>query len=354
MSAVNREVTIKIDDSFTGPVCDYSVGFLKFRQEGKTEVADPMGTGTFVKLGQLYGILTAGHVLEQFGSEETVGLVRFPSIHPALQNRRLNLGHTKRVMDWNGKECDAPDIAFVSIPEVDARELEARGAIFYNLGLSRDFKPGTDGNRMSTCYTLVGVVGEWTEEGSAGYTKGRKIDIGGLFGAAKSVRPFHEDGNDLIEIEVSYETGPRIPRSYGGVSGGALWELHVELDKNLTVVKVNKKLHGVAFRQSGDRKRVTASAPALIDAFVKNKIINAARIKKKLAIDAVEAETVKLIFRLYRQGDGTSGPLGVKNLTSWLNERGYRTRRCARFGLATVHGILSNKVYMGEHGRVDL
>jgi site-specific DNA recombinase len=42
-----------------------------------------------------------------------------------------------------------------------------------------------------------------------------------------------------------------------------------------------------------------------------------ARIKKKLAVDPVEAETVKLIFRLYRQGDGTSGPLGVKNLTSW-------------------------------------
>ena len=73
-----------------------------------------------------------------------------------------------------------------------------------------------------------------------------------------------------------------------------------------------------------------------------------ARIKKKLAIDAVEAETVKLIFRLYRQGDGTSGPLGVKNLTSWLNERGYRTRRGARFGVATVHGILSNPVYMGQ------
>ncbi|MBR2120131.1 MAG: recombinase family protein [Afipia sp.] len=73
-----------------------------------------------------------------------------------------------------------------------------------------------------------------------------------------------------------------------------------------------------------------------------------ARIKKKLAVDPVEAETVKLIFRLYRQGDGTSGPLGVKNLTSWLNERGYRTRRGARFGVATVHGILTNTVYIGE------
>lgn len=73
-----------------------------------------------------------------------------------------------------------------------------------------------------------------------------------------------------------------------------------------------------------------------------------ARIKKKLAIDAVEAETVKLIFRLYREGDGTTGPLGIKNLTSWLNQRGYRTRRGARFGVATVHGILSNPVYKGQ------
>jgi hypothetical protein len=56
-----------------------------------------------------------------------------------------------------------------------------------------------------------------------------------------------------------------------------------------------------------------------------------ARIKKKLAIDPVEAETIKLIFRLYRLGDGTSGPLRVKHLTSWLNERGYRTRLGARY-----------------------
>ncbi|WP_316168830.1 MULTISPECIES: hypothetical protein [unclassified Bradyrhizobium] len=270
---VQQEVTIKIDDSFTGPVCDYSVGFLKFRYEGKIEAADPKGTGTFVKLGKLYGILTAGHVLKEFGEQETVGLVRFPSVTPALQNRRLSLGHTKRVIDWNGKDCDAPDIAFVSIPEIDGRDLEASGAVFYNLGLARNYKISAPEHRMSMCYALVGVVGEWTENGSMGLTTGRKIDVGGLFGAAKSVRPFKEDGNDLVEVEISYETGPKVPKSYGGVSGGALWELHVELDKDLKVFKVNKKLHGVAFRQSGDKKRVTANATSLIDAIVKKKII---------------------------------------------------------------------------------
>lgn len=73
-----------------------------------------------------------------------------------------------------------------------------------------------------------------------------------------------------------------------------------------------------------------------------------ARAKKKLVIDPVEAETVKLIFRLYRHGDGRSGPLGVKSLTAWLNERGHRTRKGARFGVATVHKILTNTIYVGE------
>lgn len=72
------------------------------------------------------------------------------------------------------------------------------------------------------------------------------------------------------------------------------------------------------------------------------------RIKKRLAVDPVEAETVRLMFRLYRHGDGTTGPLGIKALTCWLNERGYRTRRRARYGVATVHGILTNTVYIGE------
>ena len=73
-----------------------------------------------------------------------------------------------------------------------------------------------------------------------------------------------------------------------------------------------------------------------------------ARIKKRLAVDAIEAETIKRIFRLYREGDGTSGPLGVKAVTCQLNERGYRTRKSARFGVATTHGILTNRVYVGE------
>ena len=79
------------------------------------------------------------------------------------------------------------------------------------------------------------------------------------------------------------------------------------------------------------------------------KIIEAERrgtkIKKKLDIDPVEAELVRLIFQLYTEGDQRTGALGIKETTKWLNARGYRTRKGATFGIGPVHGILTNKCY---------
>jgi site-specific DNA recombinase len=73
-----------------------------------------------------------------------------------------------------------------------------------------------------------------------------------------------------------------------------------------------------------------------------------AKIKKKLAVDPVEAETVRLIFKLYLLGDGSSGALGVKEIVKWLNRRGYRTRRGNSFGVGQVHKLLTNTIYIGR------
>ena len=72
------------------------------------------------------------------------------------------------------------------------------------------------------------------------------------------------------------------------------------------------------------------------------------KIKKKLDIDPVDAETPRLIFKLYLHGDGNSGALGVKEVVKWLNRNGYRSRRGETFGVASVHKILTNTVYIGQ------
>jgi site-specific DNA recombinase len=73
------------------------------------------------------------------------------------------------------------------------------------------------------------------------------------------------------------------------------------------------------------------------------------RTKKRLAIDPVEAEVVRLMFKLFREGDGASGPMGVKAVTNWLNVHGYRSRLGARWGKGALHQILTRRTYRGEH-----
>lgn len=112
-----------------------------------------------------------------------------------------------------------------------------------------------------------------------------------------------------------------------------------------------------ATRRRKDKKRRAGNcdAPNLTDAWVPDVLPNrwacskgygatasaagqsGSNRKKKLDVDSVEAETVRLIFKLYLDGDGTTGPLGVKETTKWLNSHGYRTRRGATFGVGPVH-----------------
>ncbi|WP_422028621.1 recombinase family protein [Pyruvatibacter mobilis] len=71
--------------------------------------------------------------------------------------------------------------------------------------------------------------------------------------------------------------------------------------------------------------------------------------KKKLAIEPKEAEVVKLAFKLYLHGDGKSGPLGIKDVTSYLNERGFRNRNGNPFRVQVMQQLLRRTDYIGEH-----
>ena len=54
------------------------------------------------------------------------------------------------------------------------------------------------------------------------------------------------------------------------------------------------------------------------------------RIKKWWEIEPRAAEIVRLMFRLFLEGDGSAGPMGVKAIAAWLNSRGFATDRASR------------------------
>jgi site-specific DNA recombinase len=73
------------------------------------------------------------------------------------------------------------------------------------------------------------------------------------------------------------------------------------------------------------------------------------RTKKTLEIDPVQAETVRLIFRLAREGNGSSGPMGIKSIATHLNAIGIRTRDGGKWGIDAVHKVLTRTTYVGRH-----
>ena len=62
-----------------------------------------------------------------------------------------------------------------------------------------------------------------------------------------------------------------------------------------------------------------------------------AKIKKKLEIDPIQAETVRRIYRMALNGVDNGGPMGLKSIAAWLNENNIRTRDGGRWGLGAVH-----------------
>jgi hypothetical protein len=265
-NASDKEIVIiPINESHAAVACDCAVGFLKFVNNSQELV----GGGTFVQLGKTKGILTAGHALEKLPVAGQIGPVRFPRIKPEFQNLRLQMDRTGRIMLWDKIEEHAPDLGFLKLADYDAANIEALGGVFYNLAKERDFAPSSPSHRMSTAHAVVGIVDEWTEEVSVDQPQSRKKIFGGLFGAVKTIRDFDEDGTQLVEIEVDYAQGPQISTSYGGVSGGALWQLHFELDAAKKLVRpLGKKLLGVAFRQSEDHRLISCNGTPSIDNLV--------------------------------------------------------------------------------------
>ncbi|AZO46172.1 recombinase family protein [Mesorhizobium sp. M7D.F.Ca.US.005.01.1.1] len=73
------------------------------------------------------------------------------------------------------------------------------------------------------------------------------------------------------------------------------------------------------------------------------------RTKKKIEPDPLTADHVRLMFRLARAGDSDNGPMGVRQIASYLNNRGIRTQTGGRWGLGGVHQVLTRSTYIGRH-----
>ena len=73
------------------------------------------------------------------------------------------------------------------------------------------------------------------------------------------------------------------------------------------------------------------------------------KVKRTLEVYEPEAKMVRQLFTLYLAGDGKTGPLGIKKITSYLNGHGKTRRNGKRYDIKFVHEALRNTAYIGKH-----
>jgi len=71
--------------------------------------------------------------------------------------------------------------------------------------------------------------------------------------------------------------------------------------------------------------------------------------KMGMEIDPQEAEVVRLMFKLYLEGDGKTGPKGIKAIVEHLNSNGHRVRKGGRFSVKFVDETLRRTAYVGRY-----
>ncbi len=227
---------------------DYSIGFVLPKTENGSPDARLGGSGTLVTIDEFHGILTASHVIKLLRTSEYTGLV-LPTAVKELHNLSFKTDDCSYVSFCpRGEPVNGPDIGiFVPPPDVLVT-LRARKS-FYNLSKRQQRmleKPEPLGDGL---WILSGFADEWTSDGLPEQGFSRIKCFKGMHAEGKVTRPCSQDNFDYLFLEALYNELYEGPGSYGGFSGGGLWQLLLTASGNKLEVN-DRLLSGVAFYQS--------------------------------------------------------------------------------------------------------
>lgn len=245
------EIPQELFEEIKGKLSHYVVGFVRIRENESFEDADLIGSGTLVESDGVYGILTANHVIEALTETGVIGLILSSVLFPAEHRYTLRVGHLKMVPVVRRPtycESEGPDLGVVVLPSTYLGTIKARKS-FYNLSSSRDEILTTPLANNIGIWFLCGSPSELTTEEDPRGGFGRVKRFYGLFGAGGVQKGYTSGKYDYLEFYVRCGKN-QLPESYGGISGGGLWQVPIQRSPDGKLKAKEPILSGVAFYQS--------------------------------------------------------------------------------------------------------
>jgi len=190
----------------------------------------PRGSGTFVKIGSRFGVLTADHVVNEgkdafnfnTGSSDRLGLTVVRGI---VHNFWIE---GQYIRPWSiaglpyGQK--GPDMVFLEILDQGKLGSIKANRSFWDIS-SCMLKEVSD--ELATCKCLWSIAGLPEELATEEEPHGGFTCVGGLpsqiyFGAIH-MPPIERENYDYLQMDADYKLGDYLPTSFGGLSGGGLW-----------------------------------------------------------------------------------------------------------------------------------
>jgi len=227
-------------------VANYSIGFLNVKSPPRrSEDVRLLGSGTLVSVGSTHAILTAHHVLSVLPRSGRLALI----LSPTAQQHSVDTQGLGYIEIARGRiESDGPDLGAIVLAPSIANSIGAMKS-YYRLDSHRDHLLNSPPHIRDGFWFVNGFVHEWTveEQGKDGWGLAK-----GFYNMSGAGGPDHAavDGDhDYFAFPVSYGGRSAAPKSFGGMSGGGLWQVPLARNGEGQIKYKTPLLSGVIFYQ---------------------------------------------------------------------------------------------------------
>jgi hypothetical protein len=218
----------------------YSTPLFSLRKTDQGELLDFAGSGTFVREGERYFILTARHVWENMLKDGDALGVALREVHDHrhfIETKAITPYGPKAPNEWNDL---GPDIAALEIPLSAVGTIKAmRG--FYEMDGGLKAMVNSSRNEAYLLMGTPGVLGAYTPQHAS-------VQIYGMWDG--TISPFTEGEWDYFDFKGALPEGTA-GNTFGGVSGGGLWRVQIYPHPDRDEIASTVVLEGVAFYQLG-------------------------------------------------------------------------------------------------------
>ena len=219
-----KDLPADLVDSVIQDLACYTIAFLRLKEVGGNCDADLLGSGVLVAAGQQRAILTAHHVVNELPSSGRIGLF----LDRTTQAHTIDTAAISILKIARGtQDSIGPDLAAVILAPQIAGSIGAKKT-FFNLDTRRDWLLNNPPDLSDGVWFAQGFLEERTvvrpdpiEDGPTKYF----YNFTGMGGPDTS--PQIGD-HDYFEFPVGLTSRHEAPVSWGGMSGGGLWQVRLK------------------------------------------------------------------------------------------------------------------------------